>query len=260
MSLSRDEQIAEYGWTALPCDPEQWGGNKKNNRDPVVQLCSQVPLPNTPLVKAALEHVKKELPDHTFNHSMRVFYYGRHNLFDASRMVTEKSQPGMAIANQQFPNWKFSPETWLLTCLFHDIGTADKHTHGTFMSFEFYGGYLAMDALKRFDTPAAQAESVAEAIIRHQDPVETGTITTIGLLIQLATQFDNMGYRPDYVHADTIKDVVENYPRRGWSGCFSKKIREEVAVKPWCHTTASTEKFPHDVEHNELMAPYDDKY
>jgi len=128
------------------------------------------------------------------------------------------------------------------------------------MSFEFYGGYLAMDQLKQFNSPAGQAESVAEAIIRHQDPVETGTITTVGLLIQLATQFDNMGYRAGYVHEDTIKDVVKNYPRRNWSGCFSKKIREEVEVKPWCHTTASTEKFPHDVEHNELMSPYDDSY
>lgn len=77
MSLSRDEQIAEYGWTALSCDPEQWGGNKNNNHDPVVQLCNQVPLPDTPLVKAVVEHVKNELPEHTFNHSMRVFYYGK---------------------------------------------------------------------------------------------------------------------------------------------------------------------------------------
>ncbi|XPS68965.1 Cyanamide hydratase [Ascochyta lentis] len=170
---------------------------------------------------------------------MRVFYYG------------------LAIAGQQFPEWQFSTETWLLTCLFHDIGTIDKHTHGTFMSFEFYGGFLALDVLKQHDCPAPQAESVAEAIIRHQDPVEVGTIHTIGLLIQLATQFDNMGYRAGYVHEDTIKDVVKQYPRKNWSKCFSKKIREEVAVKPWCHTTASEEKFPHDVEHNALMEPYD---
>lgn len=76
MAPSREEQIAEYGWTSLPCDPAQWGGNKKYNKEPVVQLCKDVKLPDTPLVKAAIEHVKKELPEHTFNHSMRVFYYG----------------------------------------------------------------------------------------------------------------------------------------------------------------------------------------
>jgi cyanamide hydratase len=95
----------------------------------------------------------------------------------------------MAIASQQFPEWEFTPETWLLTCLFHDIGAIDKHTHGTFMSFEFYGGILALDVLKQHNCPVAQAESVAEAVIRHQDPVEVGTISTIGLLLQLATQY-----------------------------------------------------------------------
>lgn len=98
----------------------------------------------------------------------------------------------MAIASQQFPQWQFSPETWLLTCLFHDIGTVDKHTHGTFMSFEFYGAILARDVLRQHKCPEGQADSVAEAIIRHQDPVETGTIHTIGLLVQLATQYGEL--------------------------------------------------------------------
>lgn len=46
-----------------------------------------------------------------------------------------------------------------------------------------------------------------------------------------------MGYRFDFVHLDTIKDVVKHYPRRNWSKCFFIKIREEVKVKPWCHIT-----------------------
>jgi cyanamide hydratase len=95
----------------------------------------------------------------------------------------------MAMKLQQFPSWEFTTETWLLTCLFHDIGTIDKHTHGTLMSFEFQGGILALDVLKEKGGPVEQAESVAEAIIRHQDTAEVGTITTIGLLIQIATQF-----------------------------------------------------------------------
>ena len=40
---------------------------------------------------------------------------------------------------------------------------------------------------KAYNAPIAQAESVAEAIIRHQDIGQDGKITTIGLLIQLAT-------------------------------------------------------------------------
>lgn len=83
-----------------------------------------------------------------------------------------------------------SDETYLLTCLLHDIGTTDKNLSATLMSFEFYGGYLALDLLKKeLHAPVGQAESVAEAIIRHQDLGESGKISSAGLLIQLATVF-----------------------------------------------------------------------
>lgn len=86
-----------------------------------------------------------------------------------------------------------SNETYLLTCLLHDIGTTDKNISATLMSFEFYGGYLALDLLKKeLHAPVEQAESIAEAIIRHQDLGETGKISSVGLLIQLATIFGGL--------------------------------------------------------------------
>ena len=103
----------------------------------------------------------------------------------------------------QFPDWRFSDETYLLACLLHDIGTTTKNLTETLMSFEFYGGMLALDLLKKLQAPIQQAESVAEAIMRHQDLGETGTITTIGFLIQLATIF-GMCSRPLVRKDDTI--------------------------------------------------------
>lgn len=77
-----------------------------------------------------------------------------------------------------------------MACLLHDIGTTDKNITATHMSFEFYGGLLARDLLyNQYHAPIDQAESVAECIIRHQDIADTGKITTLGLLIQLATIF-----------------------------------------------------------------------
>ena len=73
------------------------------------------------------------------------------------------------------------------------------------MSFEFYGGFLALDLLqKELHAPKEQAESVAEAIIRHQDLGETGKITALGQLLQLATIFGKptlILFRASYVHA-----------------------------------------------------------
>lgn len=88
---------------------------------------------------------------------------------------------GKAIQIQHFPEWNFNNETYLLACLLHDIGTTDKNLHATMMSFEFYGGLLALELLsKDHHAPKAQAESVAEAIIRHQDLGESGKITAVG--------------------------------------------------------------------------------
>lgn len=87
-----------------------------------------------------------------------------------------------------------SDETYLLTCLLHDIGTTDKNLTATLLSFEYYGGYLALDLLRKYAAPVEQAESVAEAIIRHQDLGESGKISSVGLLIQLATVFGESLY------------------------------------------------------------------
>jgi cyanamide hydratase len=48
---------------------------------------------------------------------------------------------GTIIAKQQFPEHyaKLSPSTLALTCLLHDIGTAEKYLSTTRMSFEFQG-------------------------------------------------------------------------------------------------------------------------
>ncbi|EYE94043.1 cyanamide hydratase [Aspergillus ruber CBS 135680] len=232
---TRTAQVEEYGWGAVPINPKEFAPSKA----PKPHLVKDTPLPETQVAKAALEYAKAELPAHTFNHSMRVFYYG------------------LAIARQHFPSWKFSDETWLLTCLFHDIGTIDKYTRDVFMSFDIYGGVVALNVLKEQGAPSPQAESVAEAVMRHQDSVRVGAIHTVGLLIQLATQFDNIGAHKEYVHTDTVKDVTGHYPRRQWSKCFSSKLREEIGLKPWCHTTAEGESFPRDIEHNALMEPYD---
>lgn len=56
------------------------------------------------------------------------------------------------------------------------------------MSFEFYGGMLALRLLQeQHGASQSQSESVAEAIFRHQDLGESGKITTLGLLLQFAT-------------------------------------------------------------------------
>lgn len=140
--------------------------------------------------------------------------------------------------------------------MLHDIGTTSTNIKGTLMSFEFYGAKIAYEKLFSLGSPTAQAEAVMEAIIRHQDLGETGTITELGQIIQLATVFDNVGMNPDLITKELIESVSGKWKRNGWTGCFASTIREEIGLKPYCHTTA-IDNFAEKVEGNTLMQPYE---
>ena len=157
---------------------------------------------------------------------------------------------------QHFPDWQFSAETYLLTCLLHDIGTTPENQSSTRLSFEFQGGIISLDLLKSLKAEIAQAEAVCETIIRHQDLGDTGNITTLTAITHFATVFDNAGLNPELVHEDTIKNVLAKYPRHGWTGCFASVVRKECELKPWANTSR-IEGFAEMVEANKLMEPYD---
>ncbi|KAF9733690.1 hypothetical protein PMIN06_006532 [Paraphaeosphaeria minitans] len=232
-----NKTLESYGWVSVPHDQSvllkdisPW--------NPATYEVADIQLPDTELAKKVKDYAKERLPEGVYNHSMRVYYYGA------------------SIAQKHLPSFLPSLETYYLTSLLHDIGTTPENIHGTLLSFEFYGGYVAMDLLKGYGASREQAESVAEAIIRHQDLGDVGTITTVGQLIQLATLFDNAGQNPTLISKHTIESVVAAYPRKQWSSCFAHTIGEEIALKPWAHSSAIP-KFAETVAGNKLMEPWD---
>lgn len=124
------------------------------------------------------------------------------------------------------------------------------------MSFETYGGFLALELLQKWGASKEQAESVCEAIVRHQDLGETGEITSVGGLLHVVTLLDNIGGNVGLLHQDTIDDVLKKYPRKGWTSCFASTVREEIRLKPWSHSTA-IENFADNVEGNKVWPKYD---
>ncbi|ELR02911.1 hypothetical protein, variant [Pseudogymnoascus destructans 20631-21] len=171
--VAREEDIKAYGFSALPRSTAALLASRVDSKQPTELSVVDIPLPDSPLVTKVIEYGRKELPVETFNHSMRVFYYG------------------IAIAKFSFPDL-LTPSwiaTYLLTSLLHDIGTTPMNITSTLLSFEFHGGLLVLDLLKKEGAPTAQAESVAEAVIRHQDLGETGWVTSVTALVLLATIF-----------------------------------------------------------------------
>ncbi|KAF3811618.1 Cyanamide hydratase [Colletotrichum gloeosporioides] len=239
--------IEANGWTAVPVDAGKIFGDKPFLHEPAPISVQDIQFPSDdPVVAKTLTYAKERLHAQTFNHSMRVFYYG------------------MAITKQQFPEKasSFSPATWALTCLLHDIGTAEENLTATRMSFDIYGGIKALDALKDHGATTDQAEAVCEAIIRHQDMGVDGTITYLGQLIQLATLYDNVGRHPNVkafdkmVHDKTRREINDAHPRLGWCSFFAGTIRKEEEIKPWCHSTHIV-GFDREIESNTLMKEWE---
>ncbi|KAL4816692.1 hypothetical protein BDW67DRAFT_175316 [Aspergillus spinulosporus] len=234
--------IAANGWTAVPVDAGAIFTNQAV-KDPDPVSLEELRFPAEDLVVSkTVEYARAVLDAETFNHSMRVYYYG------------------MAIAKQQFPSQAadLSPATWALTCLLHDLGTARENLTTTRMSFDLYGGIKALQVLRDLGATVDQAEAAAEAIIRHQDMGVDGTITFLGQLIQLATLYDNVGAHPrvkgfeKLIHPTFRGEVNEAHPRMGWCGFFAGVIRKEEDVKPWCHSTHIVD-FDKQIEGNILM-------
>ncbi|WYZ42541.1 hypothetical protein EsH8_VI_000240 [Colletotrichum jinshuiense] len=246
--MSKADEIALNGWTAVPVDAARILNGKPYIHVPERLLVDDISFPSDDhIVSNVQQYAKDKLPEQTFNHSMRVFYFGS------------------AIVRQQFPEYAatFSPSILALTSLLHDIGTTQENLEATRLSFEFHGGYIALNLLqKEFGASKDQAEAVCETIIRHQDLGKDGMITFLGQVIQLATIYDNVGEHPDIpnfgqiIHEATREDVNKRFPRNAWLGCFAETIRKEIKLKPWCHTTHIPD-FDEKVEGNVLMRPYE---
>ncbi len=254
MASATLSSTALYGLTPLPAAASAL---RPATQSPAPIPIASIPAPNSPLVKRITAYARSKLGADTFAHSMRVYHYG------------------LAIAGQCFPDWNMAAgskleETWFLTAMLHDIGTADEFLDGTKLSFEFWGGMHAHRILlqpgltsaegetaeSRSIAPVEQAESVMEAIIRHQDIQDKGRVTTMTQLIQLATILDNVGGNAEMVNRETIEGVVKEWPRRGWSGCFRAVVEREKEIKPWA-MVSRIEGFEDTIMDNKTMKEWE---
>lgn len=176
-----DDPISAYGFTPVVSSAAALLATDPPATPAPFIAVAEVLTPATPLAQRINEYAKSHLPEPTYNHSLRVYYFG------------------LAIKRYRFPEWAFTDETYFLACLLHDIGTTQSNLEDTKMSFEFFGGLKALEVLQNLQpsfvggsvavAPKDQAEGVAEAVIRHQDLCEKGKITALGQLLQLATIF-----------------------------------------------------------------------
>lgn len=70
------DEKAVHGWTAVPRDTAILLRDV-NKIDSTALTVEHILLPQSRLAKEVMAYAKKELNEQTFNHSMRVYYYGK---------------------------------------------------------------------------------------------------------------------------------------------------------------------------------------
>jgi cyanamide hydratase len=73
-----NQEIAANGWTAMPANAGAIFGDQPFINKPSSLTLSEIKFPfDDPLVAKTLKYAKETLHVETFNHSMRVYFYGR---------------------------------------------------------------------------------------------------------------------------------------------------------------------------------------
>lgn len=247
-TLYERSTTALYGFTTLPADQSK---TPPSTTSPSAVSISSLPVPTSPLAQRIHNYAKQQFDDDTYRHSLRVFSYG------------------CAIARECFPNWKLDvgstlEETWFCCAMMHDIGTTERNLTSTRLSYEFWAGVHVLEILQdsrttgdvggtESDATKEQAESVCEAIIRHQDVQDKGSITLLTRLIHLGTLLDNIGAGGELVNEETVRNVNEKYERTGWSGCFRGVVEREKREKPYA-MVSRIEGFEEAIMGNDVTA------
>lgn len=208
---------------------------------------ASLPLPQSPLTEKATSYAKSWLDSAVFLHSMRSYYFGT------------------AIATVNFPHWNWDPQVFYLASMLHDLGLTSVAMEQTPLSFEFHGGLLAREFLLREGATPRVSDSVAEAVFRHRDNIcETfGHSPESGLLI-LGTHLDVYGAFDPLIHAGTVQEVVNCFPRNNFCNEFADLLIQEVKVKRFCTAAGAAEDsgflnkiFLSKVRNNTVFAKYD---
>lgn len=69
------QDISTDGWEAVPRSQSKILAHADKNA-PAKIKADDIKLPDSEVVKKTYEYAKEKLPEQTFNHSMRVYYYG----------------------------------------------------------------------------------------------------------------------------------------------------------------------------------------
>lgn len=177
----------------------------------------EIVVPDTPLVKSAIEEIEECGSMALVQHSWRTYFW-------AAAFATLDEIP-------------HDPELLLVGSLLHDLGATPKHhcTHACHC-FSVDSAKAAMNWAERNAIPEPRTRRLGEMITLHMNGHVTLADGAEAMLLQQGAACDVIGARFHEIDTRYVSRVLDEHPRCGFNREFISFLRQEAAVRPHSRT------------------------
>lgn len=171
-----------------------------------------IDIPDTPLVRATTEFIRKAEDDLLFHHSRRVFLFGA---LQGRRLGLD-------------PNL----ELLYVGAMFHDIGLTEPYRTSSSLRFEVDGANAARDFLLQHGVDDSDARKVWLGIALHTTPGVPEFLDPETALVTAGVETDVLGIGRESLADDVLDAVTAAHPRPGFKQRILHAFTEGVRQRP----------------------------
>lgn len=177
----------------------------------------QFVIPDTTMIKVAIEELESKASSILINHSWRTYFWG-------------------AILGQ-LKDITYDPETLLTACLFHDIGLTDAHqTPKSCKCFTQKSAEQFELKAREIDWNENKIELIKDAICLHMNGFSDNSYSEEATLLQQGASCDVIGEQLHKIPKQIKQQILEQYPRNEFNKTFIELIRLESKSNPHSRT------------------------
>ena len=169
-------------------------------------------IPDTLLVKAAIEQLEETQNIAVIHHSWRSYFWG--------------------ISFSQIYQWQYDAEAFLISALLHDIGLIHQSKSESCQCFTLNSAMHAQLLCQQYHYPQDKIALIADAICMHMNGFSEPNQPKEVLMLQKGTSCDVIGADLRLIPSAYQQRCLNYYPRKGFNSIFQALIQKEREIHP----------------------------